>query len=73
MSFIAKLLNVIQQQIVKQVAETRGKNVRCIQLNRRLLPLSLTCDLVIGQFVICPLVTMCWRSVWITGDWIVDR
>ena len=56
-----------------QVAETRGKNVRCIQINKRLLPVSLAGDFMIGQFVICPLVTMCWRSVWMTGDWVVDR
>ena len=72
MSCWRKVISVIRYQIVKQVAETRGRNVRSFKLSRY-LPVTLVADFLIGQFVVCPLVTMCWRSVWMTGDWLIDR
>ena len=58
-----------------QVAELRGKDVSLLELDlgRVSLPLTLVGDFLVGQFLISPLVTMCWRSGWLLADWIFDR
>ena len=58
-----------------QVAELRGKDVRLLELDlgRASLALTLLADLLLGQFLISPLITMCWRSGWLLADWMFDR
>ena len=58
-----------------QVAEIRGKDPRLLELELGLLclPLSLLTDLFLAQFLLSPLVTMCWRSGWLLADWVFDR
>ena len=60
-------VKVIKLQIQKQVAEVRGQDVRMIKLHRY-LPATVMTDFLIGQFLMSPLVTMCWRSTWILAD-----
>ena len=60
-------VKVIKLQILKQVAEVRGQDVKTIRLHRY-LPATVLTDFLIGQFLMSPLVTMCWRSTWILAD-----
>lgn len=73
MSLLSRVLDVTRSQIAKQVAETRGRSVRSVRVPRLWLPVTLLADLLLGQLVVSPLVTMVWRSVWITGDWLIER
>ena len=63
---------LIKLQIIKQVAEAKGKDVKSIKLNK-CLPATIFTDFLIGQFLVSPLLTMCWRSAWIMGDVIIDQ
>ena len=67
-----QFLKVIKLQILKQVAEIKGADVRTIKLNR-FLPTTIVTDFFIGQFIVSPLVTMCWRSAWMLGDILFDK
>ena len=75
MSLLWKVVRVVQQEVLVQVAELRGKDVRLLELDlgRASLALTLLADLLLGQFLISPLVTMCWRSGWLLADWMFDR
>ena len=73
MSLLSRVLDVTRRQIAKQIAESRGKNVRSLRVPEAWLPASLLTDFLLGSLLVSPLVTMVWRSVWITGDWIVER
>ena len=75
MSLLWKVVRVVQQEVLVQVAELRGKDVSLLELDlgRVSLPLTLVGDFLLGQFLISPLVTMCWRSGWLLADWIFDR
>ena len=75
MSFLWKVVRVVQQEVVLQVAELRGKDARLLELDLAgpSLGLTLLADFLLGQFLISPLVTMCWRSGWPLADWIFDR
>ena len=68
-------MRVVQQEVLVQVAELRGKDVRLLELDLGSLILSVTllADLLLGHFLISPLVTMCWRSGWLLADWMFDR
>ena len=68
-------MRVVQQEVLVQVAELRGKDVRLLELHlgRLSLAVTLLADLLLGQFLISPLVTMCWRSGWLLADWMFDR
>ena len=75
MTLLWKVVRVLQQEVLVQVAELRGKDVSLLELDlgRVSLPLTLVGDFLVGQFLISPLVTMCWRSGWLLADWIFDR
>ena len=75
MTLLWKVVRVVQQEVLVQVAELRGKDVSLLELDlgRVSLPLTLVGDFLLGQFLISPLVTMCWRSGWLLADWIFDR
>ena len=75
MSLLWKVVRVVQQEVLVQVAELRGKDVRLLELDLGSLSLAVTllADLLLGQFLISPLVTMCWRSGWLLADWMFDR
>ena len=75
MSLLRKVVRVVQQEVVLQVAELRGKDVRLLELDLGglTLPLTLLTDFFLGQFLVSPLVTMCWRSGWLLADWMFDR
>ena len=72
MSLLSELASVTRGQIARQVAETRGCHVRRVRLPDQLAACCLA-DFLLCQLLVCPLVTMCWRSVWMAGDWLVDR
>ena len=65
-------VKLIRLQIIKQVAEAKGKDAKTIKLNK-CLPATIFTDFLIGQFLVSPLLTMCWRSAWILGDVIIDK
>ena len=73
MSLLSRVLEVTRSQIAKQVAETRGRSVRSVRVPELWLPVTLLADFLLGQLLVSPLVTMVWRSVWLTGDWIIER
>ena len=73
MSLLSRVLDVTRSQIAKQVAETRGRSVRSVRVPELWLPVTLLADFLLGQLLVSPLVTMVWRSVWLTGDWIIER
>ena len=75
MTLLWKVVRVVQQEVLVQVAELRGKDVRLLELDLGSLSLAVTllADLLLGQFLISPLVTMCWRSGWLLADWMFDR
>ena len=75
MSLLLNVVRVVQEEVVLQVAEIRGKDPRLLELELGLLclPLSLLTDLFLAQFLLSPLVTMCWRSGWLLADWVFDR
>ena len=73
MSLLSRVLDVTRGQIAKQVAETRGRSVRSVRVPELWLPVTLLADFLLGQLLVSPLVTMVWRSVWLTGDWIIER
>ena len=62
-----------RSQITKQIAESLGKNGLEMREPELCLPVTLLADFLLGQLLVSPLVTMVWRSVWITGDLLVDR
>ena len=74
MSLLWKVVRVVQQEVLVTVADLRGKEVSRLELGlgRVSLPLSLLADFLLGQFLISPLLTMCWRSGWLLADWIFD-
>ena len=75
MSFLHNVVRVLQQEVLAQAAELRGKEVSLLELElgRVSLPLSLLADFLLGQFLISPLLTMCWSSGWQLADWMFDR
>ena len=73
MSLLSRVLDVTRSQIAKQVAESRGRSVRSLRVPELWLPVTLLADFLLGQLLVSPLVTMVWRSVWITGDWLIER
>ena len=75
MSLLLNVVRVVQEEVVLQVAEIRGKDPRLLELElgQLCLPLSLLTDLFLAQFLLSPLVTMCWRSGWLLADWVFDR
>ena len=73
MSLLSRVLDVTRGQIAKQVAETRGRSVRSVRVPELWLPVTLLADFLLGQLLVSPLVTMVWRSVWLTGDWVIER
>ena len=62
-----------RSQITRQIAESLGKNELEMREPELCLPVTLLADFLLGQLLVSPLVTMVWRSVWITGDLLVDR
>ncbi len=73
MSLLSRVLDVTRSQIAKQVAESRGRSVQSLRVPELWLPVTLLADFLLGQLLVSPLVTMVWRSVWITGDWLIER
>ena len=74
MSLVSHLVTLLHHHLLLHVAEVRGKDVRLLQLRPGPgLPLTFLLDFLLGQCVICPLVTMCWRSVWLLADCFFDR
>ena len=73
MSLLSRVLEVTRSQIAKQVAESRGRSVRSVRVPELWLPATLMADFLLGQMLVSPLVTMVWRSVWISGDWLIER
>ena len=65
-------VKLIKLQILKQVAESKGADAQTIKLNK-CLPATIITDFLVGQFLISPLLTMCWRSAWMLGDILMDQ
>ena len=65
-------VKLIKLQILKQVAESKGADAQTIKLNK-CLPATIITDFFVGQFLISPLLTMCWRSAWMLGDILMDQ
>ena len=75
MSPLGSLVRVVEHQVRLQVAKLRGKDANQLELQLGLLSLPATflTDFLLGQFLISPLITMCWRSVWLLADSMFDR
>ena len=63
---------LIKLQITKQVADVKGRDLKTIKLNK-CLPATIFTNFIVGQFLVSPLLSMCWRSAWILGDVICDQ
>ena len=69
-SLVAGLVQIVEEDVGVQVGRCRDDSIPSLP---RHLPVTLAVDFVIGQLVIGPLVTCCWRTGWRLGDILVDE
>jgi len=61
----------VRGQLIHQVALEKGIDEEQVALPPCYFA-TLLLDLLLGQFIICPLITCCWRSGWLLGDYLID-